>query len=295
MWKQRDGFAGEQSQVLPRARIEALRRSPLTSALYLAAIGYYPRATWHYCERSEPIDEYILIYCMEGSGYFTLSGGGRCPVGRNQYFVVPPGVTHSYGADEHNPWTIYWVHYGGTLADTYAPTIGVAHDIVAVAGSGIAERLRLFETMYRALEWGYTPENMMYAGAVLHHFLASFRFLQQFTGRWSDTVRSDSMDTAIRYMRENLDKHLSVSELAAYVGYSVSHFVTLFHERTGMSPIAFFNRLKVRHACYLLDTTQLKINQICHKVGMDDCFYFSRVFRREMGMSPSEYRNRSVD
>ena len=74
------------------------------------------------------------------------------------------------------------------------------------------------------------------------------------------------------------------------IGYSQSHFSSLFKNRTGESPIAYFIRLKVEYACKLLKETDLKINQICFKIGIEDSFYFSRLFSKAMGMSPTEYR-----
>ncbi len=52
----------------------------------------------------------------------------------------------------------------------------------------------------------------------------------------------------------------------------------------------YFNRLKVNRACQLLGTTGLKINQICTMVGIDDSYYFSRVFTKIVGVSPKKYR-----
>ena len=52
----------------------------------------------------------------------------------------------------------------------------------------------------------------------------------------------------------------------------------------------YFNRLKVNRACQLLETTDLKVNQICTMVGIDDSYHFSRVFTKIVGVSPKKYR-----
>ena len=64
----------------------------------------------------------------------------------------------------------------------------------------------------------------------------------------------------------------------------------LFKKQTGHSPLTYFNLLKMQQACLLLDTTDMKINQICYKIGIEDTYYFSRLFSKIMGMSPREYR-----
>lgn len=289
MRKQKDGFAGERSLVLPESRIGELRKNPLFAALYVTDIGYYPHARNHYRQRSESIGQYVLIYCVEGSGYFSIFDKEYRVTG-NRFFVLPPGVPHTYGTDEQNPWTIYWIHYDGTMAAYYSSGLYEPQELTPQANSRFSDRISLFETIYRTLEWGYSNENLLYASSVLHHLLASFRFVHQFRGKWNESVQADIVDTAIHFMEENIEKKLSVKELASYVGYSVSHLSALFHARTGLAPIACFNRLKIRRASLLLDTTDMRINQICHKIGICDCFYFSRWFRKEMGMSPMEYR-----
>lgn len=289
MRKKKDGFAGEQTLVLAESRIRELVKNPLFAALYVTDIGYYPHAQNHYRQRVEPIEQYILIYCMEGNGYFSIFGKEYRVTG-NQFFSLPPGVPHTYWSDQQNPWTIYWIHYGGTMAGYYSNGLCGPQEIAPQANSRLSDRISLFETIFRTLEWGYSNENLLYASSVLHHLLASFRFVHQFRGRWDESIQAGIVDTAMLFMKENIEKTLSVAELASYVGYSVSHFAALFHARAGLSPIACFNRLKIQRACHLLDSTDMKINQICYKIGITDCFYFSRLFRKETGMSPMAYR-----
>ena len=61
--------------------------------------------------------------------------------------------------------------------------------------------------------------------------------------------------------------------------------------QTGQSPLSYFNLLKVQKACFMLDETDMKINQISSKLGLSDPYYFSRMFTKVMGLSPKEYRN----
>ena len=85
---------------------------------------------------------------------------------------------------------------------------------------------------------------------------------------------------------------MTLQEVADFTGYSASHFSMLFKAKTGHSPLNYINLLKIQRACLLLDTTQMRMNQICHKLGMDDPYYFSRLFSKIMGMSPRAYRTK---
>jgi len=96
-------------------------------------------------------------------------------------------------------------------------------------------------------------------------------------------------------MEEHIGTELSLAELTAYIGYSVSHFSAVFHKQTGQSPIEYFNRMKIARAQELLRTTELKVNQICSRLGYEDPFYFSRLFRKYTGMSPRQFRESATN
>jgi transcriptional regulator GlxA family with amidase domain len=95
---------------------------------------------------------------------------------------------------------------------------------------------------------------------------------------------------AIDYMLQHLDKHVQVAKLASLVNVSPSHFFALFKRRTGCAPIDFFIRLRMQHACQLLDGTALNVKEVAAVLGYDDPFYFSRTFKAINQVAPSEYR-----
>lgn len=290
MLKLKDGFSGERALVLPQVIIKMMENDPLTVMLHITDIGYYPKAMHHYRERREPINQYVFIYCINGAGHYTLNGH-TCDVSANQYFILPSNVPHSYEADEANPWTIYWIHFKGTLAQYYASGAARPIDIRPQAHSRIGDRLNIFEEIFSTLKDGYSTGNLRYAMSLFHYFLGSLRYIQQYRKANASAIDDEHIvEVAIHYMKENIEKHLSLQTLAGYIGYSPSHFSSFFKKQTGHAPLAYLNLLKIQRACQMLDETDMKINQICHKIGIDDPYYFSRLFSKIMGMSPRSYR-----
>jgi len=159
--------------------------------------------------------------------------------------------------------------------------------------SRIEDRLALFEDIYTTLKNGYSKINLDYSVTVMFHFLGSLKFMSAFrsslSGRQS---QRDIVEDAIHFMRENIQRQIKLEEIAQYTNYSVSHFSILFREKTGYSPLNYFNQLRIQSACHHLDFTDLKINQIAMMTGFDDQFYFSRLFSKTMGCSPGSYRKR---
>lgn len=292
MIKKKDGFLGEQQVVLSPMLINMQEADPLTSSLFITDIGYYPKAEHHHRIREQAIDQYVLIYCVDGSGFYVVDGK-RYEVEKNQYFILPAGKPHEYGVIEGKQWTIYWLHFRGEHASIFADGAVKPQNIKITINSRIKDRLDIFEEILHILYTGEGIEDFRYASSLLHHFLASMRYLQQFRSSTVSTLGRGSMsptEAAIHYMRENIENRITLADVLKYVGYSQSHFSSLFKKNTGMSPLAYFNKLKIERACELLNKTDLKINQICYKIGIDDPFYFSRLFSKTIGMSPTKYK-----
>lgn len=290
MISRKDGFQGERAVVLPPVIVETEEQDDFCEGLFITDIGYYPKAQHHHRVREEGVNQYVLIYCVDGSGFYVVDGK-RYEVGRNQYFILPIGKPHEYGATEGHHWTIYWVHFRGKAAHVFAEGAATPQSINVTMQSRISERINIFEEILTTLHLGDGIEDLRYASSLLAHFLASMRYLEQFRRAKTEEER-DIVEQAIHYMRENIEQHITMDEVLRYVGYSQSHFSTVFKKKTGVSPITYVNRLKIEHACRLLRTTDMKVNQICYKVGIEDALYFSRLFSKIMNMSPTDYRLR---
>ena len=300
MLSRKDGFQGERSVILPPWVVDMEAQDPLVSSLYITDIGHYPQAKYHHRVRKIGISQYVLIYCVDGSGFYRL-GDKTYEVKRNQYFILPSGVPHEYGATEGEKWTIYWVHFQGEHAEVLAEGAQRPLDVKPALNSHISERNNIFEEILAALHFGENIEDLRYASCLLHYYLASLRYLRQYrsTARYEseDSPRSLAVDrstgvvdAAIHYMKENMERRITLQDLLDFTGYSTTQFTTLFKRHTGYSPMSYFLRMKMGYACRLLETTDLRVNEICFRVGIEDSLYFSRVFSKVMGLSPSAYR-----
>lgn len=296
MLKLRDGFSGERSIVLPDMIRKICDEDPFIGQLYITDIGYYPNAMYHYRERPKGVGQYILIYCIRGSGWYNVCGK-RYEVKENQWFIIPQGEPHVYSSDNSNPWTIYWVHFTGRAAPAFGDKCLTPSEIPTGSTSRLTDRNSLFEEIFLTLSDNYSLDNLRYASSLLYTYLATFRYLKNFRHYNPQAARIDTNDIvgmAVRYMGENLEKQLTLSELAGYIGYSTSQFSLIFRNSTGHSPLSYFNMLKIQQACKLLETTDMKIKQICSKVGIDDSYYFSRLFTKTVGISPKKYRESAL-
>lgn len=290
--KIKDGFVGERSIVLPYTVIRMIEGDPVASSLFITDIGYYPKAKYHYRKRDEAISEFVFIYCVDGKGWYSVKNR-RYDVHRDQYFILPAGEPHVYASDEDDPWTIYWIHFRGELAQYYVTNIHSPFDVTPTKKSRILNRINLFEEIFQSLDHSYAIENIRYAMATFQHYLASLRYIQQYREAVANAdISKDVVSLAIHYFEENIEHEITLKSVSDFVGKSPSHLSSVFKEKIGYSPLNYFTLLKIKKACEMLDNSGMKINQISLKLGYDDPYYFSRQFSKVMGMSPKSYRTR---
>jgi two-component system response regulator YesN len=95
---------------------------------------------------------------------------------------------------------------------------------------------------------------------------------------------------AVRYMKENHQKGMTLEEIAYFCHLSRFHFSHLFKKEVGSSVMDFFNKLRIDKSLYYLEKTDLNIQEIANQVGFHDSNYFSRLFKKYQQFSPTEYR-----
>ena len=128
-------------------------------------------------------------------------------------------------------------------------------------------------------------KGMFSAQETLHHLEAALRRSTMANPETRKLVRR-----AMAYIHEHYMEPIARKEIAAYVNLSARHLDRCFSDEIGITPMVYLNRFRLRHARRLLQSTTLSISEIAAAVGFSDSSYFCRVFRRDLGMAPSDYR-----
>jgi AraC-like DNA-binding protein len=288
--KRRDGFEGEKLINLPpKVYKEFFNKEPGFFQIYVAHIGFFPKASGHYREWRKGCEDNIIFYCLNGKGYYVI-GDKKYQLTANQYTIIPASdKVIRYWADAEDPWTIYWVHFNGENLQTFNSFLQIDQHKGPVQIPFNAKGIELWQDMCQSLELGYSKENLCNASFCLYSFVATFLFPEKHIA----VAKEESTDITtltIRFMRENLYKKLSIEDMATRHRMSSSHFSTLFRKSTGMPPIDYFINIKMQKACQLLYANESRIKDIALELGYDDPYYFSRVFKKYMGISPEQYK-----
>lgn len=94
----------------------------------------------------------------------------------------------------------------------------------------------------------------------------------------------------INYVDQHISEPLTLSDIAKHFDKNASYVSGLFNREMGCSLTAYIHQERIRRAIQYMSTTQMSISEISHAVGIDDFAYFSRIFKKQIGKSPSEYR-----
>lgn len=280
---------GRQRIEIPKKILKSrIQDNPLLSHLHICSIGYYPKAKEHYTYRKKGLPGNFIFYCVDGHGWYKI-GNQRYEVGPNEFFILPQNVEHAYGNDAENPWSIYWIHFGGTGLEEFNKTLSVQKYFKPFHVKNNAETFSVFNKIYQALELGYSIDNLLFSNMCFTHFLSLFVYnARHYESVESD--RADLIDLVIKHMQNHIDENISLGELSKQYNYSVSRFSNLFKQKTGYSPIDYFLQMKMQRACQQLDFTNKSIKLIAFDMGFDDPYYFSKRFKTIIGISPKKYR-----
>ncbi len=279
-----DGFKGERIIVLPTEALQEYLNHPMIRRLYLTDVGFFPLARYHERIRKEGIAEYILLYCVEGSGDIWVNDS-RYHLAKNEAFCIPSNHPHRYCASREQPWSILWVHFKGEDTQYYP------FERCQVIKPTVAEENRmmsLFDLLFSALEDDYSLGNFIYISQVLSLILAQ---LYQRCNATAQNGQNKHLTYAIRYMYRHLHENLTLTRLSDELELSKSYLNVIFQKYAHRAPLEFFVHLKMTEACKMLKSTDLHVYEVAQQLGYADPYYFSRLFKKVVGVAPKEYKN----
>jgi AraC family transcriptional regulator of arabinose operon len=270
----------------PSFMIEKLARHPLTKDCYPTAMGYYPSAAGHRMER-ERHDDNLLMYCASGRGKLTTENWqGNIRAG--QVLLLPQGLQHSYQADKKDPWTLFWVHFQGASTGIFIQYLGYREGM-PVVDAGLSPTLPAnFNSLMAVRRTGYSVRAFINAANQLRHLFSEMAM--EIRATEANTHHNFELEQIQDFMREHIDGHMTLEQLAGVANLSKYHFSSKYKSLTGYPPIKHFLNMKMEYACQLLDSSDLSVNAVAAALGYDDALYFSRLFSKTIGRSPRSYR-----
>lgn len=272
--------------VVPRKIVDQISNHTLCEDLYPMGFGYYKQASSHEMLRRTH-DDYLMIYCLDGRGEL-IAENHTTIIQAGDLIILPRGVAHEYRASQKSPWTIYWVHFSGKKAQEFIDYLAVDTKSHTVNLGVHARLVTDFESLLESGQTSYNLTAFIHASNLMRQLLTQVAQLQPLAKQQAS--ESFNLDHIHSLMQASVHEQLDLDTLAESVSLSKFHFIKKYKDLTGTTPINHFIHLKIEKACYLLDATTKPISEISFAVGYEDAYYFSRIFKKVMGISPSHYR-----
>jgi AraC-like DNA-binding protein len=262
--------------------------SPVLNTLRVFSCGLFVEAHEHGWKRSD-LTEGVLIYCTEGCGGY-WQDDRQWKIKPGDLFYCPPNTHHRYWADAAQPWTIYWMHLSGEMLADYEELLGFSDDSpvrhIGVHDAIIAEFTRLI--IQHPLAKGKADWFRIQSNAI-----AILGRIAELPHNIADIAAAyGPIQKAIALMEASLGQTYDLLRFANEAGYGRRHFIRQFSTVTGVPPGVWFIRRKMQRACSLLSQPCIRVKEVASRLGYDDALYFSRVFKRVIGLPPEKYRHK---
>ena len=228
----------------------------------------------------------ILCLCVQGKSHYTC-GKKRFTTEPGSMLFFPKGTEHSAHSDTSTPWSFYTVQFD------LQPVNDEAHEAFNAIGPNLkVSNLAQVRSRFRELErcWvGREPGFMMRVRGIILELLHELvlTHIRQ-SGR---ILHASKINDILSMLQECSGTTYSCDELAQMAELSPSRFRVLFREMTGYSPTHYQNLIRMYRARDLLLSGGYTVTTAAAETCFEDVYYFSRLFKRLVGVSPSYYRN----
>ena len=238
------------------------------------------------------LDCHALVYISHGRGSFESRQSARQPIGAGQVIFLFPGVWHRYRPDVETGWDEHWVGFDGDVVRRWV-TNKFFSPRTPVFNPGQEEKwLTLFTELIAVIKLNRPALQQVMAG-----FTAQMLGLL-YSGHQAGLAGDDKalliVQKAIVKMQTELEGGLNAQALARELNVSYSSFRHTFQQHTGSSPHQYLLDLRLVRARNLLTQTAQSVKKIAQQAGFEDEHYFCRFFKMKTGLTPGQWRLRSV-
>jgi len=244
--------------------------------------GYY--FTW---EQGRILQEYQLVYITEGFGIFE-DATGEYPIISGSLLIIQPGIWHRYKPDGSTGWTENYVGFNGMMARRI---FGISQVTSLKPVAYIGNREEFIDTYYKV--YGYVKDEkpgfqQVSAGMVMKLLGCLVSIEKQLS--FAETRIEKIIQKACFLIRENIENEIDFKAYAECNNIAYSYFRRMFKIYTGLPPAKYQLDLKIIRSKELLLSTDKIMKEICYEVGFESEYYFSRIFKNKIGVSPSRFR-----
>jgi AraC-like DNA-binding protein len=252
-------------------------------SLTLLNVGHLPGRILH--RRNALFHKWAVVYITDGRGTYQVNGGAVQSVGKGSLFFFFPEAVFNYGPEEDGHWNEYYITIEGERIQEWLQTWLTEPDTVRQVGmdEGLLSKI---EVLFMLMESGI-PANVDRASLMLESIL--YEFIVRADTK-AESSRKQLIINIMDDMINRLYEPMDAASLAARHHISISTLRRIVTEYTGYPLNEYIHRLKTAEAKKILLNTEHSVKEISYALGYKDVFYFSRLFKKHVGVAPQIYR-----
>ncbi len=235
------------------------------------------------------LDEYQLVYITRGSGIFESSTTRKTRISAGQVFLLYPGIWHRFHPTKKEGWDENWIGFNGDIAQRIMGEFFPSNRTIVQVGydQGLLQLIRSVADLMQQATTGY---QLIIAARTME----ALALIRAHAKNYHPTDReiSQKVQQARHFLLQHSAETIDMDGLAKTLGLSYSRFRAVFKEHTGQAPNQYQIDIRMNKAREMLRHSKLPISEIAEHTGISCTYYFSRLFKRREGCSPSAYRNR---
>ena len=261
-------------------------------SLLVTAAGNYrmERSFVYKTDRPQGRGDYQLYYIVAGKAHFYFDGKLNI-LQKGDMVIFRPHEEQIYELYLSDAPETFWVHFTGADVETLLDYYQIPKDKGKIFTGISAEYQWIFRQMIQELQRKRVNYEDMLNIHLRHIFLLVNRYLQE--GNHLVTGLYDEVEKATKYFNENYNKNIVIEKYAEENLMTPAWFIHNFKQVTQQTPMQYIIMLRINNSKYLLENSKYNVSQIATAVGYDNPLYFSRLFRKYVGMSPLEYRKKN--
>lgn len=231
--------------------------------------------------------DYQILYVANGKTHFWFDGKEEIVNAGHMVLYKPEEIQKYVYYLEDNP-EVFWIHFTGSDVKNILAYHGISLDEHVFYCGVLPDYKALFRKIIQELQlcrYGYED----YIASLFNDILLLVNRQQHEQKKTTGNVQ-EQIERAAAYFNENYNTKISIDDYAESLHISTNWFIHNFKQYAGMSPAQYILSLRMVNAQSLLERTTYNIKEISEIVGYENPLYFSRVFKKEIGKSPAQYR-----
>lgn len=262
----------------------------LRKPLIVTSCGYYRVDNGPVIKTNRPRGrrDYQLLYIAEGKAHFYFDGVEKI-VNKGEMVIFRPYEPQSYFYFPKDKCQSFWIHFTGSEVEQILEYYGIPKDNIFKCGIDNDYRW-LFEQIIRELQLCRANYKELITMLLRHILLLVNRFIKEIDKSGVDAL--NHIEKSLRFFNENYMNEISIEEYAKSIHISPCWFNRQFKKITKTTPLHYILMLRLANAKMLLETKDYNISEAAYAVGFKNPLYFSRLFTKHIGITPTEYKRK---